>query len=302
MRLMRNIIREFNVYRWAGRMLLDAAAMRQRKRFSDQTGDASAWLAMVSQTPTSSRTPRPARFVRPPPPALARDCALFLDIDGTLAELAQSARRRAHRRRARRASAAAPRARAGRRARAGHRPRDHERRPALSRHRSCRWRASTAASGATPPGAIHLHAPRKETYAKLCKLLQGLAKRHPAAPARGQGRGARAALSRHAAARLARASHAAPVACASARATALQPGKMLLEVQPEGRDKGAAIDDFMARDAVRGPPARVRRRRSHRRARLRHGRAPGRLDDQGRRPAARWRATAFRTSAPCRAG
>ena len=36
MRLMRNIIREFNVYRWAGRMLLDAAAMRQRKRFGEQ--------------------------------------------------------------------------------------------------------------------------------------------------------------------------------------------------------------------------------------------------------------------------
>ena len=36
MRLMRNIIREFNVYRWAGRMLLDAAAMRQRKRFDDR--------------------------------------------------------------------------------------------------------------------------------------------------------------------------------------------------------------------------------------------------------------------------
>ncbi|MEO8509202.1 MAG: trehalose-6-phosphate synthase [Betaproteobacteria bacterium] len=36
MRLMRNIIREFNVYRWAGRMLLDAAAMRQRKRFRDR--------------------------------------------------------------------------------------------------------------------------------------------------------------------------------------------------------------------------------------------------------------------------
>jgi len=36
MRLMRNIIREFNVYRWAGRMLLDAAAMRHRKRFNDQ--------------------------------------------------------------------------------------------------------------------------------------------------------------------------------------------------------------------------------------------------------------------------
>ena len=33
MRFMRGIVREFNVYRWAGRMLLDAAVMRQRQRF-----------------------------------------------------------------------------------------------------------------------------------------------------------------------------------------------------------------------------------------------------------------------------
>ena len=33
MRLMRAIVREFNVYRWAGRMLLDAAVMRQRRRY-----------------------------------------------------------------------------------------------------------------------------------------------------------------------------------------------------------------------------------------------------------------------------
>jgi trehalose 6-phosphate synthase len=33
MRLMRNLVREFNVYRWAGRMLLDASAMRKRRRF-----------------------------------------------------------------------------------------------------------------------------------------------------------------------------------------------------------------------------------------------------------------------------
>ena len=33
MRLMRGIVREFNVYRWAGRMLLDAAVMRQRSRY-----------------------------------------------------------------------------------------------------------------------------------------------------------------------------------------------------------------------------------------------------------------------------
>ena len=33
MRMMRGIVREFNIYRWAGRMLLDAAVMRQRSRY-----------------------------------------------------------------------------------------------------------------------------------------------------------------------------------------------------------------------------------------------------------------------------
>jgi trehalose 6-phosphate synthase len=37
MRLMRALLQEFNVYRWAGRMLLDAAAMRHRQRFHDKT-------------------------------------------------------------------------------------------------------------------------------------------------------------------------------------------------------------------------------------------------------------------------
>jgi trehalose 6-phosphate synthase len=32
MRSMRNVVQEFNVYRWAGRMLLDAARMRHRGR------------------------------------------------------------------------------------------------------------------------------------------------------------------------------------------------------------------------------------------------------------------------------
>jgi trehalose 6-phosphate synthase len=35
MRLMRGLIREFNIYRWAGRMLLDAAGMRRRGRLAD---------------------------------------------------------------------------------------------------------------------------------------------------------------------------------------------------------------------------------------------------------------------------
>ena len=31
---MRGMLQEFNVYRWAGRMLLDAARMRNRRRLS----------------------------------------------------------------------------------------------------------------------------------------------------------------------------------------------------------------------------------------------------------------------------
>jgi len=37
MRVMRGLISEFNVYRWAGRMLLDAAAMRRRGRILERT-------------------------------------------------------------------------------------------------------------------------------------------------------------------------------------------------------------------------------------------------------------------------
>jgi trehalose 6-phosphate synthase len=37
MRIMRGLIREFNVYRWAGRMLLDAASMRKRGRLLEKT-------------------------------------------------------------------------------------------------------------------------------------------------------------------------------------------------------------------------------------------------------------------------
>jgi trehalose 6-phosphate synthase len=36
MRLMRGLVAEFNVFRWAGRMLLDAAAMRRRSRLTDK--------------------------------------------------------------------------------------------------------------------------------------------------------------------------------------------------------------------------------------------------------------------------
>jgi trehalose 6-phosphate synthase len=38
MRLMRALVSEFNVFRWAGRMLIDAAAMRNRSRLQDRLG------------------------------------------------------------------------------------------------------------------------------------------------------------------------------------------------------------------------------------------------------------------------
>jgi trehalose 6-phosphate synthase len=39
MRAMRSILAEFNVYRWAGRMLVDAARLRQRDRISNRLSD-----------------------------------------------------------------------------------------------------------------------------------------------------------------------------------------------------------------------------------------------------------------------
>jgi trehalose 6-phosphate synthase len=43
MRLMRSLIGEFNVCRWAGRMLIDAAGMRKRSRLSDRLVPRDVW-------------------------------------------------------------------------------------------------------------------------------------------------------------------------------------------------------------------------------------------------------------------
>ena len=45
MRIMRGLIQEFNVYRWAGRMLLDAAGMRRRIRLLARAQGAEVWQA-----------------------------------------------------------------------------------------------------------------------------------------------------------------------------------------------------------------------------------------------------------------
>ncbi|NTW07295.1 MAG: trehalose-6-phosphate synthase, partial [Syntrophaceae bacterium] len=38
MRSMRAMVRDFNVYRWAGKMLLDASRIRQREKISERIG------------------------------------------------------------------------------------------------------------------------------------------------------------------------------------------------------------------------------------------------------------------------
>jgi hypothetical protein len=43
MRLMRNLVQEFNVYRWAGRMLLDAARMRRRRGLLTRAPHTAKW-------------------------------------------------------------------------------------------------------------------------------------------------------------------------------------------------------------------------------------------------------------------
>ena len=196
-----------------------------------------------------SPTPRPARFVRPPPPPLARDCALFLDIDGTLAELALTPD--------------AVRIDEGL----------AEALPRLARELGgalalVTGRSITSADLLFPglalaiagqhgcerrdaAGAIHLHAPRKDTYAKLCKLFRALAKRHPELLVEDKG----AAIALHYRAVPQLASHVHRTlrrSISEATGYTLQAGKMLLEVRPEGRDKGAAIDDFMGESPFAG--------------------------------------------------
>jgi trehalose 6-phosphate synthase len=39
MRAMRSLVRHYNVFRWAGRMLVDAARLRQRERLSEHLSE-----------------------------------------------------------------------------------------------------------------------------------------------------------------------------------------------------------------------------------------------------------------------
>lgn len=194
-------------------------------------------------------TSKPAGFVRPPPPPLGRDCALFLDIDGTLAEFADlpDAVRIDEE--------------------------IHEALPRLSRDLSgalalVTGRAITSADALFPGlklpmagqhgcerrdarGTIHFHAPRKDTYERLRKLFKGLARRHPELFL--EEKGAAIALHYRALPEIAEQLHRTLTdSLRELDGYTLQPGKMLLEVRPDSRDKGTAIDDFMAESPFAG--------------------------------------------------
>ena len=167
--------------------------------------------------------------------------------------------------------AAAARARAGRRARADHRPRDHRRRSAvpglklpIAGQHGCERRDAD--------GAIHLHAPRHgDATHKLRELSPTSRARHDGLLLEDKGVDARAALPRCAASRVARASDAARTSMASEddrRLRAAARARCWSSAARRPR-QGHGDPRLHGRAAVRGPPARVRRRRSHRRARLR---------------------------------
>jgi trehalose 6-phosphate synthase len=44
MRAMRSLVSHFNIYRWAGRMLADAAQLRQRDRLAGRLNDSVTYL------------------------------------------------------------------------------------------------------------------------------------------------------------------------------------------------------------------------------------------------------------------
>jgi trehalose 6-phosphate phosphatase len=187
-----------------------------------------------------------ARHNRPPPPPLSTNCALFLDIDGTLAELVDNPR---DVRIDAAVAAALPRLAqsldgalaliTGRAITDADRLFPRLKLPLAGQH-GCERRGAD--------GVIHLCTPHPETLDRLRALARGLAARHPGVLF--EDKGATLALhyrgSPHLALQLRRALRSSLDDADDTDGYTLQRGKMLLEVRPENRDKGTAIRDFMA--------------------------------------------------------
>ena len=179
-----------------------------------------------------------------PPPPLDRRNALFLDIDGTLLELAPTP------------AAVRVDAEVSRLLPALHRALDGAfalvtgralsdlddlfpglALPAAGQH-GCERRDAR--------GTLHVHAPERGTLARLHTLFAEFASRHAGLML--EDKGATLALHYRAAPHLApevRKTMQDALADEPHAALCLQPGNMLIEIRPEARDKGTAIRDFM---------------------------------------------------------
>ncbi len=187
------------------------------------------------------------------PPPLNRDCALFLDIDGTLAELAAHPQQvqidadlsRALPLIAERLSGALALI-TGRAISDADRLFPGLELPIAGQH-GCERRDAS--------GTLHLHAPARATLRQLRKLFTEFAARHEGLVI--EDKGATLAIHYRQAPRLAGHVYRTLRSAIESSGTsdfALQPGKRLLELRPGDRDKGTAIRDFM-----REPPFAGRR-------------------------------------------
>jgi trehalose 6-phosphate phosphatase len=103
-------------------------------------------------------------------------------------------------------------------------------------------------------GTIHLHAPARGTHERLRALLADLASRHEGLML--EDKGMSIALhyrkSPHLASHLHRSVRTSLAALEDIGDYVLQAGKMIVEVRPDARDKGTAISDFMAERPFEG--------------------------------------------------
>jgi trehalose 6-phosphate phosphatase len=102
-------------------------------------------------------------------------------------------------------------------------------------------------------GTLHLHAPDRGTLARLRALFADFATRHEGLLL--EDKGATLALHYRLAPQLAakvRQTMETALADEPGAALCLQPGKMLIEIRPEKRDKGAAIRDFLGETPFAG--------------------------------------------------
>lgn len=200
---------------------------------------------------TAARKRQPTLRRRPPPP-LDRGVALFLDIDGTLIELAASPELvTVHGEVAARLPELASELDGAVALITG---RTIENADCLFPALSLPIAGQHGSERRAADGSIHRHRHAMPGFAQLRRELERFAARHDGVWL--EDKGATLALHYRQAPRLASHVHRTLrqqlAIGAGGRAWRLQPGKGILEVGQEGRDKGTAIGEFMAEPPFRG--------------------------------------------------